>query len=141
MTTSKEHQGYMDGINGVEPTVTAETDHVLNVEAYTNGWLAGTVARENGESLPEDWDSPRGFKQGDKVTIKRGTPVYHECGVNAGKVIPAKRTYQVEAVIVSKGYEAFREYGMTSEVRPPTPAYISYAGSGGYWRKVLIKDL
>ena len=133
MIHSQAHQGYLDGIEGNDPTSTSTE--------YELGWSAGYEDREKGlklrpycgpvENLP--------VKRGDTVTIRRITLVHR----SNGKTVEAKRNYKVTLHDVDQGRPAYVDYGHF--VKPalirPTIARVTWVGAGGYWSDCDLSEI
>lgn len=129
------HQGYMDGLRGVDPK--------SRYEEYEAGWLAGAEDREAGVS-PEVYEAPM-FKRGDEVVIPKGTMLtcnMHPQG-STGDVV--KRDTKITLHDYYPVQPAYINYGGGGRhgyiVMRPNPPEVVWAGAGGYWKHAPAKGV
>ncbi len=126
------HQGYLDGIEGKDPT--SKSDE------YELGWLAGYEDREHGKKLAPFCGPVETLpvKRGDTVTIPRMTPISYR-----GATKEAKRSYEVTVHDVSQGVPAYVDYGHFQEPKlvRPTMARVLWVGAGGYWSECDLREV
>lgn len=128
------HEGYMDGILGLDP----DEDLDFSGSGYETGWLLGNADREAGMTAPK---YPAGTLlptlKGVEVTVPKGAMVK-----TIGKPEKAAgRTYKVKVHDVHPGVPAHFPYGFNSEFIRPTSATVMWAGTGGYWAEAKLEDL
>lgn len=126
------HQGYLDGLEGKDPT--SKSDE------YELGWLAGYEDKELGKKLAPFCGPVEKLpvKRGDRVTIPRMTVIRYR-----GESKEAKRSYEVEVNDVDQGVPAYVDYCHFQEptlVRP-TVARVIWVGAGGYWSSCDLADV
>ncbi len=130
-TLSWTHEGYMDGILGLDP----DEDLDFSGSEYETGWLLGVADREAGMTAPKyAAGASLPTLKGVEVTVPKGTIVK-----TLGKPEKAAgRTYKVKVHAVYPGVPAHFTYGYSHEFVRPTSATVTWAGTGGYWTEASL---
>jgi hypothetical protein len=129
--------GYLAGLRGEDP----DPEMSRLSERYDDGWLLGAADREQG-ATPKKFmgycdKNVLPVKQGDTVTIKKGTLV--RCN---GVTKPAGRTYKVRVNHVQSGRNLYIEgNAFRREITPIMNPTVVWPGSGGYWAEADINDI